>query len=152
MAATDSVYLYYRTQLSSSEVDGQRNWADLVKLACVLLSSTTLGQECVLKEVSFMNIHAFLFDLKPLVVGVIPKCWLNITCKSVSPQGYMIYLGHRLNEIWLKGLSIQHRDHCDRLHLASSPTRTKLGYQFEKCFTIFQRLRLELNNWRTAST
>ena len=99
MAATDSVYLYYWTQLSSSEVDGQCNWADLVKLACVLLSSTTLGQECVLKEVSFMNIHAFLFGLKPLVVGFIPKCWLKITCKSVSrklkhlnfrPQGYMI--------------------------------------------------------------
>ena len=38
MAATDSRYLFYWTQLSSSEVDGQRNWADLVKLVCVLFT------------------------------------------------------------------------------------------------------------------
>ena len=73
MAATDSRYLCYWTQLSSSEVDGQRNWADLVKLVCVLVSSTTLGQECVLKEVPFMNKHALLFDSKLLIVGIYPS-------------------------------------------------------------------------------
>ena len=81
MAATDSRYLYYRTQLSSFEIHEQRNWAVLVKLVCVLLRSITLGQECVLKQVPFMNTHAFLFDLKPLVAGLIPKRWLKISCK-----------------------------------------------------------------------
>ena len=51
MVATDARCLYYRTHLSSSEIDGQRNWTNLVKSVCVLISSTTLGQECVLKEV-----------------------------------------------------------------------------------------------------
>ena len=45
MPATNSRYPHYRTQLSSSMIDGQPNRANLVKLVCVLLSSTTLGQE-----------------------------------------------------------------------------------------------------------
>ena len=81
LAATDSRYLYYWTQLSSSEPGGQCTWADLVKLLCVVLSSTTLGRKCALQEVPFMSIHAFLFDLKPLVVGRVPKSWPKITLK-----------------------------------------------------------------------
>lgn len=42
----------------------------------------------------------------------------------------------KLSNVTPYGYVIQATDHGDRLHPASSPTMTKLGYQFEKCYTV----------------
>ena len=69
------------------------------------LSSTTLGQECVLKQVPFMTTHAFLFKLKPLVAGLIPKGWLEISCNFPKIEAFEFGTlrirdpGHRTNEV-----------------------------------------------------